>query len=141
MKAKYNEMNVVFENIDVYYHEAAKRMGLSDAEFILLYILVQADGFIPQKRIYQETCKSKSTINSAIKKLENNGIVEIKALDGKSTQVRLTKEGKKLSQNTVVKVIEIENRIYDSWSNEQKELMLYLNKDFLDKFSAEVERL
>lgn len=47
-------------------------------------------------------------------KAKYNGIVELKALDGKSTQVRLTKEGKKLSKNTVVKVIEIENRIYDS---------------------------
>lgn len=141
MDVKYREINIVFESIDVQYHEVANKFGLSDEEFDILYILVQSEDFIPQKRIYQETGKRRSTVNSAIKKLEREGVLELKAIDGRSTQVRLTDKGRKLAYDTVVKVIEIENKIYDGWSKEEGETLLRLNREFLEQFTEEVGKI
>ena len=141
MEVKYREMNIILENIDVYYHEAAKKLGLTDAEFDVLYSLVQSDDYIPQKNIYHETGKSKSTINYAIKKLQSDNIIKLNAIDGRSTQIKLTDKGKKLAYNTVVRVIEIENRIYDTWSEEEKNIVLRLNRSFLEQFADEVDRI
>lgn len=141
MEVKYREMNIILENIDVYYHEAAQKFGLSDAEFDVLYIMFQSDEYIPQKRIYQETGKSRSTINSAVKKMESEGILKLKALDGKSVQVKLTDKGKEFANNTVAKVVEIENKIYDSWSEEDKKTMLRLNRNFMEQLAKEVANI
>ena len=141
MEVKFHEMNLIMEGTDALYHEAAKRLGLSDADFDILYSLVEAGGSIPQKKIYLETGISKSTINSAIKKLEREGILAIKALDGRSTEICFTEKGRRFSVETVEKVIEIENNIYDGWSEEEKEIVLRLNRDFMEKFALEVERL
>lgn len=141
MEVKYREMNIILENIDVYYHEAAQKFGLSDAEFEVLYIMFQSDEYIPQKRIYQETGKSRSTINSAVKKMESEGILKLKALDGKSVQVKLTDKGKEFANNTVAKVVEIENKIYDSWSEEEKKTMLRLNRNFMEQLAKEVANI
>ena len=43
----------------------------------------------------------------------------LKAIDGRSMGVYLTKEGRALMNNTVEKLISIENQIFDSWSNLQ----------------------
>ena len=141
MEVKYREMNIILENIDVYYHEAAQKFGLSDAEFEVLYIMFQSDEYIPQRRIYQETGKSRSTINSAVKKMESEGILKLKALDGKSVQVKLTDKGKEFTNNTVAKVVEIENKIYDSWSEEDKKTMLRLNRNFMEELAKEVANI
>lgn len=87
MEVKFREMNRIMESTDALYHEAAKRLGVSDADFYILYILAESDGIIPQKVLYKETGISKSTINSAIKKMERDGVLEINALDGRSTEV------------------------------------------------------
>ena len=141
MEVKYREMNIILENIDVYYHEAAQKFGLSDAEFEVLYIMFQSDEYIPQRRIYQETGKSRSTINSAVKKMESEGILKLKALDGKSVQVKLTDKGKEFTNNTIAKVVEIENKIYDSWSEEDKKTMLRLNRNFMEELAKEVANI
>lgn len=141
MEVKLREINNVWERIDTLYHEVARKFGLSDADFHILYILYRPEEYVPQKEIYQQTGISKSTINSAVKKMEQEGIIKINAIDGRSTQVGLTSKGRKLSSKNVEKIIEIENRIYDSWSEEKRETMLNVNKDFMEAFASEVERL
>ena len=141
MEVKFREMNLIMESTDALYHEAAKRLGLSDADFCILYILTESNGIAPQKVLYKETGISRSTINSAIKRMEREGILEIHAIDGRSTEISLTGKGKMLSGDTVDKVIRIENKIYEGWSEEEREIALRLNRDFMDKFAMEVERL
>ena len=141
MEAKYLEMNIVLNNIDTGYHEASKKFGITDAEFDVLYFLAQTEEYIPQKDIYQKTGISKTTINTAIKKMEREKLLEISAVDGRSTQLKLTDEGRKLAYDSVRKVIEIENDIYDGWSEKDKKIALRLMTDFRDKFISGVSEL
>ena len=56
-------------------------------------------------------------------------------------QVFLTEKGKKLMEDTVYRVIEIENEIYNDWTPEERELFMKLNRDFAEKLSDKVKKL
>lgn len=73
--------------------------------------------------------------------MESEGILKLKAMDGRSVQMKLTAKGKILANNTVAKVIEIENKIYDTWSDKDKTTILKLNRGFLEQFAKEVNNL
>ncbi len=141
MEVKFKEMNAIFERTDAIYHKAAKLLGVSDVELFILYVLTEAEGKVPQKNLYNEVGISKSTVNSSIKKMEKDGIIIMKALDGRSTEVQLTEKGREFAANTAAKIIEIENRIFESWTAKERELAIKLNRDYMEKFSAEVEKL
>ena len=84
---------------------------------------------------------SKQTINSALRKLEAEGIVYLEASGRRKKRVCLTEQGRKLAEETVVKLIEIENGILDSWSRQELEQYLELTRRYLDSFRAKVREL
>ena len=141
MEVKMKELNMLMESTDALYHEAAKRLGLSDAELCILYILYEQGEGRAQKDFCSLTGIGKTTINTAVKNMEKNGLLKLKAIDGRSMGVYLTKEGKALMNNTVEKLISIENQIFDSWSKEEQDTIIRLNKDFVDKFSVLIKDL
>ena len=61
--------------INALYHEAAVKMGLSDSVQNILYVLCDQGSRCSQSEIGRLTGISRQTINSAIRKLERNGIV------------------------------------------------------------------
>jgi DNA-binding MarR family transcriptional regulator len=80
-------------------------------------------------------------VNSAIRGLENKGIVYLKAVDGKSKKVYLTEKGKDFAENTAFRLIEIENAIFESWSEEDVQKYLELTERFLVSLREKVEWL
>ena len=52
------------------YHEAALKMNLSDSEFWILYVFNFHQEGCNQSVLYKEACLTKSTVNSAIRKME-----------------------------------------------------------------------
>ena len=50
-------------------------------------------------------------------------------------------KGKKLMEDTVYRVIEIENEIYNGWTPEERELFMKLNRDFAEKLRDKVKKL
>ena len=140
-EVKFKELNHIMESTDALYHKAALKLGLSGAEMTILYILYETGDGCPQREIYARTGISKSTINTAIKKMESEGFITLKATDGRSTAIFPTKEGKALIKNTIGKLVGIENSIYESWSIEDREAILRLNRDYMEKFAAGVEKL
>ncbi|MBO6129599.1 MAG: MarR family transcriptional regulator [Pseudobutyrivibrio sp.] len=141
MKVKMHDLNMILEGTDALYHEASKKLGLSDAQMCILYNIYEHGDGCPQKELYKSTGISKSTINSAIKNMEREGYVALKAIDGRSTGIYVTQKGHNLMADTVEKLIEIENRVFDSWSEEERKLIVKLNRDFMDKFAQLVKEL
>ena len=112
MKVKMHDLNMILEGTDALYHEASKKLGLSDAQMCILYNIYEHGDGCPQKELYKSTGISKSTINSAIKNMEREGYVALKAIDGRSTGIYVTQKGHNLMADTVEKLIEIENRVF-----------------------------
>ena len=44
-------------------------------------------------------------------------------------------------EDTVYKVIQIENTIYDTWTSEEQELFMKLNCDFAEKLREKINKL
>lgn len=123
--------NYLIGEIDAVYHEMAVNLGLSDSAMRILYAICDSG----ESCLLQEICRrsgvSKQTINSAIRKLEAEGIVYLEPAGGKSKNVCLTKEGKRLAEQTVIRIMEAENDILASWAKEDVDKYLGLTEEFL----------
>ena len=75
---------------------------------------------------HKEACLTKSTVNSAIRKMEQKDLLYLTPGEGRNTMVFLTEKGRKLMEDTVYKVIQIENTIYDTWTPEEQKLFMKL---------------
>lgn len=141
MKSAFQKLNQINGQVNSTYHEAAVKMGLSDSEFWIFYVLLTNEEGCLQTVLCRETGMTKSTVNSALKKMEKEGFLYLTPGSGRNTCVYLTEKGKKLAEKTVCRLIEMENQIYESWSKEEQALLLRLNRDFLVKVAEMVKSL
>ena len=112
-------INHLISELDHIYHEMALRFKLSDSAFSILYTLcVEGDGS-ELSLIVNHAGLAKQTVNSALRKLEEENIITL-VLDGKrKKKIFLTEKGIKLCEATVIKIIELENNIFLSWGDEK----------------------
>ena len=141
MKISLKEFNEILGQINNLYHEANLKLGISDSESEVLYILSTHEPGCFQSILYKESFLTKSTINSAIKKMERKGLLYLTPGEGRNTCVSLTEEGLQLARNTAWKIIELENEVYASWSKEEQDTFLKLNRDFAEKMSTLIRDL
>ncbi|MCI8543341.1 MarR family winged helix-turn-helix transcriptional regulator [Acetatifactor aquisgranensis] len=139
--AEMKRFNYLISETNAVYHEAAQKLGLSDSTQQVLYTICNNGDSCLISDICRLSGISKQTINSALRKLEGEGIVYLEASDGRKKRVCLTERGKKLAEDTVVKLIEIENGLLDSWSREELEQYLGLTQRYLDSLRAKVQEL
>lgn len=139
MEVAFKEFNQVMGNINAAYHEVCVKLGISDSEFDILYILCDLGDGCNQSAIYKNSGLGKTTINSAVKKMEKKGYIRIEQGSGRNTLVYLTEAGKELSVKTVERIIEIENAIFHSWSKKDQNMFVELNKKYLEQFSENIK--
>lgn len=125
--------NFLSREIDSAYSNAARKLGLTDSAFHILYTLADSGGECG----ISDICGcgiSKQTINSALRRLECEGIIYLENSDGKRKNVCLTEKGRMLSENTVMKIISIENEIFSSWKKSETALYVGLTERYLGMF-------
>ena len=91
--------------------------------------------------LYKESGLTKSTVNSAIRKLQRDGILYLMPGEGRNTLVYATEKGEELIRNTIEKVIRIESTIYGGWSPEDQKTFIRLNRVFASEMKRMVEEL
>lgn len=124
--------NRLLGEINGTYHEAAVKLGLSDSVMAVLYTLCSEGNRCPLQEIVRQSGASKQTINSAIRRLEGEGCVRLEAAKGRGKNVSLTAKGRELARRTVIPMMELEDEIYASWT--QEELRGYL--ELTERFAA-----
>ncbi len=125
------QFSYLIGEIDAVYHEIYLRQGISDSVGKILYTICCNGGRQPLNEICRTMGLSKQTANSAIRKLEAEGSVYLESIDGKSKMVCLTPHGIHLAEETVLPVIEMEKRIYRSWTQEERQGYMDLTEKFL----------
>lgn len=134
-------VNYIANETDAAYHEAALRLGLSDSALIILYVLCNAGGSCGLQEIAQLSGVSKQTINSAMRRLEEQGTVALSPLDGKKKCVCLTGAGKALAAKTAMRLIAIENEILGEWNEEERRQYVELQRRYLIAFRQKSKAL
>lgn len=122
-----SEYNRLIKEFDSIYHAQAVRLGLSDCAFWILYILSDESNLIKQSDLADNTSLPPQTINSALKKLESEGLVTLNKIEGKmGKSIHLTKQGKAWIDKNILPLKAIEEEVCDSFTAKEKETFLKL---------------
>lgn len=141
MNPELKRFNYLMSEIDAAYHGAALKLGLSDAGMSILYTICNYGDRCPLNDIIRLSGICKQTVNSALRKLESDGIVYLESFHGRRKIVCLTEKGKDFVKDTVFHVIQIENEIFDSWSEDELRLYMELEERYLHTFKEKVEKM
>ncbi len=118
--------------INALYHEAAVKMGVSDSIQNILYVICEKGSRCLQSEISKLTGISRQTINSAIRKLEKDGIVYLEPGKGRNTVVCLTEKGEAYATEKIQPLFEVENKIWTEWTAEEQQAYLLLTQKYRD---------
>lgn len=133
--------NHLLGELQAVYHEASVRLGVSDSVSIILYTICDEGGQCPIHTICRQSGLSKQTVNSALRKLEQGGLVYLEAVDKKSKTVCLTDKGAAFAGKTSLRILQMENDVLGSWSARDVEQYLALTERFLLDLKKRVDLL
>lgn len=88
------EFNSLYKELDDMYHEIALRMGVSDCVLTILYTICRMGGGCQQRDVCECAYVSKTTVNSAIRKLESMGYLYLEQGIGRNKHIYLTEKEK-----------------------------------------------
>lgn len=123
------------------YHRLARACGLPDCAFWLLYTLRSEEAPLTQTQLSEQLSLPKQTVNSALKKLVEEGVLRLEAADGnlKNKRVCLTEAGEAFLRRTVDRVFGVESAAAARLTEEERSALVALSQKLLDAFRAETE--
>lgn len=133
--------NHLVGEINAVYHEAALKFGLPDSAMQVLYTVCVQGEACAIGEIVRQCGMSKQTLNSVLRRLEDDGVVYLEADGGRRKRVCLTERGKALAETTVRRLIELEDGIFMTWTQEEREGYIELTQRYLDALGARLEAL
>lgn len=138
-----NRFNYLLGETEAAYHELSLKMGYPDSAMKVLYAICDNGGSCPLRTIRRRSGLSKQTMNSAIRKLEAEDVLQLELDGGRAKNARLTAHGQAVAEATAMRIIQIEKDIFACWSEEAVETYLRLTERYLADFkerTAQLER-
>ena len=142
-REKLSRFNYLLGETEAAYHEVSVKLGCSDSAMKILYAICDNGGCCALRTIRRRSGLSKQTMNSALRKLEAEGILLLENDGAKAKNARLTARGQAVAARTAVRILQIEKDIFACWSEEEVESYLRLTERFLTNFkerAAQLER-
>lgn len=136
-----HRLNYLTSELDGLYHQASLRIGLSDSAMRILYAIYDNGDGCLLNTICRQSGISKQTVNSAIRKLEEEGILYLTHFKGKNKKVVLTEKGKAYLEQTAAKIYEAECRAFAGWTTAEMEEYLRLTEKFAESFRQQVQAM
>lgn len=131
------EFDQLQKKMDSIYNKLAKSSGLSDTAFWIIYTIKNEKETYKQKDLCNMWFYSKQTINSALKKLEEQDIINLISVNEnrKDKKVILTECGKQLAKELIEPVIEIEKKSLENIEKRREFLKLF--KKYIETMEEE----
>ena len=130
-------LNCLLSEMDAAYHEAAQRQGHNDSTSRILSMpcasLARPRRCVPSVRA--------PVVNSALRKLEADGILYLEPSGARSKRVCLTEAGLRVADATAGRLIRLENSIFDEWPAEDVQQYLGLMERYLQAFRCKLPEL
>lgn len=124
--------NQICKEMDIVYHTYAKKCGLSDMAYWILYSIAESDEYFTQRDFCNEWFFLPQTVNSALKDLEKRDIIFLDAVAGnkKNKLIKPTENGKKFIENYILPIIKTECESFETLSKQECELMLSVTQKY-----------
>lgn len=136
------QFNRIYNDYCSIYRNIAKHFGLSETVFWVLYTVWDNAEPMAQSELCNLISAPKQTVNSALKKIETDGLITLKpAEDNRSKNVYLTAEGKKLAEKTVEHLRNTENRALERFSDEEQHIFIDLFEKYNQNLKEELGKL
>ena len=113
-------------------------LGLSDSAFTILYCLCCLGGGCTQKDVCSSAFLSKQTVNSSVRRLQEQQILYLEKGHRRDTHLYLTEKGKALAKEKIMPIIEMELAAFSSLGEEGLALVR-LNEKYLSALRREFE--
>lgn len=137
---KIRRINGLSNDMNMAYHQAAWKLGVSDSVLCVLYVIYEKGNHCLLQDICNESGIRKQTINSAIRKLESEEILYLEKDKGKNKRVCLTEKGQQYVLQTAARLYEAECNVFNEWEEEEFETYLRLMKKYNDSFRQQIEK-
>lgn len=135
------EFNRVDKEFNDLYHEVALKMNISDSAFSIFYILYNLGDGCLQKDICYECFANKQTVNSSIRKLEQEGYLYLKQGRGRDKHIFLTDQGKGFIEKHIIPVVQKENAAFTALETEEQKELLRLVKVYIGNLKTKLGEL
>ena len=136
-----HKLNYLTSDLDGLYHQASLQIGVADSVMRVLYAIYDNGDGCPLQTICRQSGISKQTVNSALRKLEEDGILYLAHFKGKNKKVMLTEKGKAYLEQTAARIYEAECRAYADWTVLEMEEYLRLTEKFVASFRKQVQAM
>lgn len=134
-------INLLATELNSLYHLSSLKLGITDSVSVVLYSIYNNGGECLLSDIYKESGISKQTIGSAVRSLEENGILFLKQYNGKSKKLALTDKGKEYVKETAEKLYKAESDAFNTWTEDEIHTHINLMKKYVDCFRSQIERM
>ncbi len=138
---KIRHINYLVSELDALYHQASLKIGMADSEMRVLYTVHEDGGGCLLSEIYKRSGISRQTVNSAVRKLEADGIIRLERHMGKARKVLFTQKGERYAADTVARLCEAEMRAFGSWTEEEIDAHVRLTEKYAECFRQQIQAL
>ena len=130
------------KQFDAMYRKISGRFDLPDCTMWVLYFLSSSEESLSQQDLIELMMFPKQTINSAIKGLSEKGLVELSMIPGTRNRkkISLTDEGKRLVENTVLRMRKAELAAVESMGEEKMQQYTALYEEFYSHMSSALQK-
>ncbi len=132
------QLNGMLCEIDSLYQALLSAKNISDSEFVVIIAILSLGEGCLQKDIANNGYINKKTTNSTIKKLEKNGLITLKAGKYPNMHIYLTSLGIKHIKNNILPVIELEDKVLNSMSEDEFERLIIGSSKYIGIFKDHV---
>lgn len=146
MKNEIQELNMTLNRLyreqDDLYHEYASHFGLSSISFWILYTLCETEEeAFTQNMLADMWHIPRQSLNSAVRTLVNQGYIKLeqRAVSGNSKALRLTEEGKDFCKGAIYPFYELEERILQNMTKQERKQFLEFSVRQLEMMKKEIK--
>lgn len=133
------EFNSLYKELDDMYHEIALQIGVSDCVLTVLYTICRMGGGCQQRDVCERSYVSKTTVSSAIRRLESKGFLYLEQGKGRDKHLYLTEEGKRFSAAYVCPLIRTEEEAFSALEEQEQKQLLNLIGKYVTNFRKQKE--
>ena len=136
--------NRLWKEQDDIWEMAAKKSGLSTAAFWILYILIiNKEKTITQTDLCENWYLPKQTVNSAVKKMKEDGLLALVSEKGKGNvkYLTITEKGNEFAKQAILPLVEADILAFSSFKEEERELLLSLMQRQVNTLKEKAKKL
>ena len=95
------------------YYSFLNSQEITDSEYVLLFSVLQLGEGCSQKDIADNTYISRKTLNSTVKKMQQEGIIKLEPGKYPNMHIYLTQKGKKYIEEKMIPIMKMEEKILE----------------------------